>query len=543
MIILSIVASKKTLEQKIQKAQEKMRLKAKERRDNFDREIKLDGDNTALVHELSNVPGPGHKMLVHQEIDLQNSSEVEISQIPQQELAKVNHVWKLEEINANKEVMENEISEKMNEAKNPNVQVISDEQTTHKKNYTDKEHELDEKSIFGNIKSEINNEETLKEAKLEDIVNLNNIDSGLQTIKETFEENVNDNAIVLPTITVSDEHQIHELENLSDKSFKEVHPNIIEEFEKLGAVEISIVNSTGIQNESDKLEPNDKLDSKIYDKEATVFKNIAEHETAAPDFSNNIKIHTTIPEIQNDDSSVATTMISSEDGNLQLPARIDNNSNDVAGEMHNAVVVLPLGNGYYGKADNKSESDKDDSPNDASPGEKNLTQIKTESSDTSEKGNGLIIKEIALEENTKAEHTREIRYTSPNVNETYAVKMVYEPIQQAIKESEENCYNNYKNLDNIETLLQKSDSTENTNEDSISAIESDMSKTDDDSSQNNPNMDLETAAITIQKVFRSFLFKSRNSTFEDNINDENNSIDEDNDKKVCLSIFFCYLGI
>ncbi|CAG9789323.1 unnamed protein product [Diatraea saccharalis] len=45
-------------------------------------------------------------------------------------------------------------------------------------------------------------------------------------------------------------------------------------------------------------------------------------------------------------------------------------------------------------------------------------------------------------------------------------------------------------------------------------------------------MDLETAAVTIQKVFRTFLFKSRASTFEDSNNDINTSDDDkDHDNK------------
>lgn len=43
-------------------------------------------------------------------------------------------------------------------------------------------------------------------------------------------------------------------------------------------------------------------------------------------------------------------------------------------------------------------------------------------------------------------------------------------------------------------------------------------------------MDLETAAVTIQKVFRTFLFKSRASTFGDSVNDDNNLTDEDTEK-------------
>lgn len=46
------------------------------------------------------------------------------------------------------------------------------------------------------------------------------------------------------------------------------------------------------------------------------------------------------------------------------------------------------------------------------------------------------------------------------------------------------------------------------------------------------NMDLETAAITIQKVFRTFLFKSRGSTFEDTGNNEGIFLDEDDKNKV-----------
>uniref|UniRef100_A0A2A4JLY8 Uncharacterized protein n=1 Tax=Heliothis virescens TaxID=7102 RepID=A0A2A4JLY8_HELVI len=44
------------------------------------------------------------------------------------------------------------------------------------------------------------------------------------------------------------------------------------------------------------------------------------------------------------------------------------------------------------------------------------------------------------------------------------------------------------------------------------------------------NMDLETAAVTIQKVFRSFLFKSRASTFDDTGNDDAMFLNEEVDK-------------
>lgn len=57
-------------------------------------------------------------------------------------------------------------------------------------------------------------------------------------------------------------------------------------------------------------------------------------------------------------------------------------------------------------------------------------------------------------------------------------------------------------------------------------------------STNSNAMDLETAAVTIQKVFRTFLFKSRASTFEDSVNDDNVLTDEDSEK---VSIFLLNL--
>ncbi|XP_052756441.1 putative leucine-rich repeat-containing protein DDB_G0290503 isoform X2 [Galleria mellonella] len=63
-----------------------------------------------------------------------------------------------------------------------------------------------------------------------------------------------------------------------------------------------------------------------------------------------------------------------------------------------------------------------------------------------------------------------------------------------------------------------------------SAISENCEDLNETNISNPSNMDLETAAITIQKVFRSFLFKSRASTLDDT-NDEINSLEEDNNKK------------
>ncbi|CAH1637758.1 unnamed protein product [Spodoptera littoralis] len=54
------------------------------------------------------------------------------------------------------------------------------------------------------------------------------------------------------------------------------------------------------------------------------------------------------------------------------------------------------------------------------------------------------------------------------------------------------------------------------------------------SSNNQDNMDLETAAVTIQKVFRSFLFKSRTSTMDETVHDETMySNDDEKNKEEC----------
>lgn len=90
-----------------------------------------------------------------------------------------------------------------------------------------------------------------------------------------------------------------------------------------------------------------------------------------------------------------------------------------------------------------------------------------------------------------------------------------------------------KNETEITALILNSDSEINDGSNFVTDVlkaEEDVPQNENENIQN--NMDLETAAVTIQKVFRSFLFKSRNSTFEDITNDEAISLDEDNDKKV-----------
>ncbi|KAF9806148.1 hypothetical protein SFRURICE_016347 [Spodoptera frugiperda] len=55
-----------------------------------------------------------------------------------------------------------------------------------------------------------------------------------------------------------------------------------------------------------------------------------------------------------------------------------------------------------------------------------------------------------------------------------------------------------------------------------------------ESGNNQDNMDLETAAVTIQKVFRSFLFRSRTSTLDESVNDETMySNDNEKNKEEC----------
>lgn len=113
-------------------------------------------------------------------------------------------------------------------------------------------------------------------------------------------------------------------------------------------------------------------------------------------------------------------------------------------------------------------------------------------------------------------------------------------IEQTIQERSK------RNLENIsegiETTSNTTDVEKSDNETtSLRKFSSMDDSTPDDGNDNAGNetktntsaMDLETAAVTIQKVFRSFLFKSRASTFEDSVNDDNNLTDEDTEK-VCI---------
>ncbi|RVE50099.1 hypothetical protein evm_005305 [Chilo suppressalis] len=88
--------------------------------------------------------------------------------------------------------------------------------------------------------------------------------------------------------------------------------------------------------------------------------------------------------------------------------------------------------------------------------------------------------------------------------------------------------NNIQRTDNV-----KSNDCETEESSSVeAAVESGETECFDDNLTNDSvnNMDLETAAVTIQKVFRTFLFKSRASTFDDSINEDNNLSDDDNDQ-------------
>ncbi|KAL4715068.1 hypothetical protein ACJJTC_014415 [Scirpophaga incertulas] len=106
--------------------------------------------------------------------------------------------------------------------------------------------------------------------------------------------------------------------------------------------------------------------------------------------------------------------------------------------------------------------------------------------------------------------------------------------------NEKKIYNNANKLDNIHenhSYLNVKAGNNLTIEENTKTKESNKNLNDanldcdDQSNETNKTMDLETAAVTIQKVFRSFLFKSRASTFENSTTDDNLSIDENCDNK------------
>ncbi|XP_063831344.1 uncharacterized protein LOC135080599 isoform X2 [Ostrinia nubilalis] len=96
-----------------------------------------------------------------------------------------------------------------------------------------------------------------------------------------------------------------------------------------------------------------------------------------------------------------------------------------------------------------------------------------------------------------------------------------------------------RSLDNNASDQNDVDIATHTLNDSISAIVAEDSAKEADTTidlnktpknDNSHTMDLETAAVTIQKVFRNFLFKSRASTFDDSVTEENNLSDDDEKK-------------
>ncbi|XP_026743199.1 uncharacterized protein LOC113504894 [Trichoplusia ni] len=89
---------------------------------------------------------------------------------------------------------------------------------------------------------------------------------------------------------------------------------------------------------------------------------------------------------------------------------------------------------------------------------------------------------------------------------------------------------NTDSIENFDIEPKNITSNINENENPISTNQNDGRQ----GSNQDSNMDLETAAITIQKVFRTFMFKSRNSTFDDDAatSDETNFLDEDDKTKV-----------
>lgn len=61
-------------------------------------------------------------------------------------------------------------------------------------------------------------------------------------------------------------------------------------------------------------------------------------------------------------------------------------------------------------------------------------------------------------------------------------------------------------------------------------FESTPESSDDKNRNMNSSMDLETAAITIQKVFRSFLFKTKTASYDDPTTVDMNLLNEDKEK-------------
>lgn len=144
--------------------------------------------------------------------------------------------------------------------------------------------------------------------------------------------------------------------------------------------------------------------------------------------------------------------------------------------------------------------------------------------------------EKSLENNSKLEN-----HNNHNLIQSDMLSDIKEADENnTIPDNQEQIINDTPQIEgtDVKVFPEQCDDSEFNNKNDI--VDEGVSKNSDESTKcDNPNtMDLETAAVTIQKVFRTFLFKSRASTFEDAVNEDTNLSDEDEKKVSCIKLAY-----
>lgn len=273
--------------------------------------------------------------------------------------------------------------------------------------------------------------------------------------------------------------------------------------------------------------------------------------------------------LENDTNEEETTQISA----VKLLANIKSDGDDSSPLIlqENNILEITVDKETDGQENNTNENDENntetklqesnivDKRNDIPSCNENCLQLVIKNDDESQNASETFLKkEIELECKTSANHYDKQKNPEIGTNvennggqinntETINVSIVDESDNTSINETnlQQDDSNTENTNDEDQTTLYSSINTDKENaskgsgkEDHIPLLLIPAAIPDEDDTNNSElqsnTMNLETAAITIQKVFRNFLFKNKTLSTDDATNVDINALIEDKDEKVIL---------
>lgn len=566
----NITAAKKTLtlEEKISKAQETVRQRAKKRQDRFDNELQSDIKHDATENDDSSKEVqsssrqelvPNLRAPVHHDQDLSLSSEVEISHEPTDNslTSKDSHFDEFDEISISKSSTFSSVS------KSTVIDLGNDYDPNNKEEINDGvEVDNTHEPVKGNEKDDDQKDETVTDKKIEP--SSDNSGKTQENIQSPFINNSNqqvtkeESGIIIPdednilkefyntmadkkdsqsdtnhaSILLKSDSESERKNNL--KSLEEVNV-IIEEDEN----QIELSQDTTTIKHASNISVEDKIDAEALnmnikndnfsDGNANETTDIVNEEKSVIVQGNEIAVTNieNVDELLKETSLPLTvktniiTDIENSADNLKDSESNEGSVKVIEETNHEHIHLLQMG---------EKESQMKVIDENIVPIPDSIVQINTDN-ETGGKS-AAADEKIEIIQNSVKNNTTE--HSTSNMLNLKENEDNEQNLEEKTAECRENVNENYAKNTNS-TSVARSGTFENNDDSSV--FGSDLSKAEDDiplsDNENGHNdMDLETAAVTIQKVFRSFLFKSRNSTFEDITNDEATSLEEDNDKKV-----------